>query len=149
MNREFDLHDYSDILSLPYPTPTDRPRMSLIDRAAQFSPFAALTGYEGEVLETARQTTERIELSEDARELLDRKQQLLLRHLEEHPLLTVTYFLPDLKKAGGIYQTVTGNLLRIEEYEELLIFTDGREIPVREVTDLDSPLFTETDGFSS
>ncbi len=134
-------HQYDDIIDLPHHVSATRPRMSMIDRAAQFSPFAALTGYDAAIKETGRLTDERIELSEESRAALDRKQQLLLDNLADRPEVSVTYFVPDERKSGGAYVTVTGQVKKIDEFARLLILTDGVKIPLDEVLDLESGLF--------
>lgn len=134
-------HEYDDIIDLPHHVSVTRPRMSMIDRAAQFSPFAALTGYDAAIKETGRLTDRRIELSEDARIVLDRKQQVLLDHICDHPEVSVTYFVPDERKSGGAYVTVTGNMKKFDDYLRLLILTDGTKIPLDDVFDMESELF--------
>ena len=134
-------HQYDDIIDLPHHVSATRPRMSMIDRAAQFSPFAALTGYDAAIKETGRLTDRRIELTEDSRATLDRKQQLLLDNLADHPEVSVTYFVPDERKAGGAYITVTGNVKKVDDYQRLLILTDGTKIPLDEILDMESELF--------
>ena len=134
---------YDDIINLPHHTSPKRPRMSMIDRAAQFSPFAALTGYDAAVKETARLTDRRIELTEDSRAALDRKQQLLVDNLAEHPEVSVTYFVPDERKAGGAYITNTGSVKKVDDYLRLLILTDGTKIPLDDILDMESELFCD------
>ena len=134
-------HQYDDIIDLPHHVSVSRPRMSMIDRAAQFSPFAALTGYDAAIKETGRLTNERIELTEDSRAVLDRKQQLLLDNLADHPEASVTYFVPDERKSGGAYVTVTGIVKKVDDYQRLLILTDGTKIPLDEILDMESELF--------
>ena len=134
-------HQYDDIIDLPHHVSATRPRMSMIDRAAQFSPFAALTGYDAAIKETGRLTDERIELSEESRAVLDRKQQLLLDNLADHPDVSVTYFLPDKRKAGGAYVTVTGRVKKVDDYQRLLLLSDGTKIPLDEILDMESELF--------
>ena len=134
-------HKYDDIIDLPHHVSATRPRMSMIDRAAQFSPFAALTGYDAAIKETGRLTDERIELSEESRAALDIKQQLLMDNLADRPVVSVTYFVPDERKSGGAYVTVTGQVKKIDEFARLLILTDGVKIPLDEVLDLESGLF--------
>ena len=134
-------HEYDDIIDLPHHVSATRPRMSMIDRAAQFSPFAALTGYDAAIKETGRLTDERIELSEESRAALDIKQQLLMDNLADRPVVSVTYFVPDERKSGGAYVTVTGQVKKIDEFARLLILTDGVKIPLDEVLDLESGLF--------
>ena len=134
-------HQYDDIIDLPHHASATRPRMSMIDRAAQFSPFAALTGYDAAIKETGRLTDERIELSEESRAVLDRKQQLLLDNLADRPEVSVTYFVPDERKTGGAYVTVTGRVKKVDEFERLLILTDSTKIPLDEIQDLSGELF--------
>lgn len=124
---------YDDILHLPHPTSKRHPRMPIADRAAQFSPFAALTGHKAAIEETARVTDRRIELDEDAKEQLDQTLQLLLERIDEQPEITVTWFSPDKKKAGGQYHTATGKLKRIDTQESRLILTDGTQIPLEDL----------------
>lgn len=134
-------HQYDDIINLPHHVSTTRPRMSMTDRAAQFSPFAALTGYDAAIKETGRLTDRRIELSEDSRSALDRKQQILLDNLSDHPEVSVTYFVPDERKAGGAYITVTGKVKKIDNYLCLLILSDGTTILLEDIIALESNLF--------
>ena len=101
---------YEDIINLPHHVSKTRPQMSMLERAAQFSPFAALNGYDDAVKETGRLTDERIELGDEERDLLDRKQQYLQEIIADRPEITVTFFVPDEKKPGGSYTASTGNL---------------------------------------
>ena len=132
---------YDDIIDLPHPVSKTHPRMSITDRAAQFSPFAALTGHSAAINETARLTDQRIELVEDAKSVLDMKQRILSEMLDKCPEVTVTYFKPDERKAGGKYLTITGKLKKINEYERVLILTDGERIPFEDIFDIESKLF--------
>ena len=132
---------YEDILNLPHHVSKTRPQMSMLDRAAQFSPFAALTGYDDAIKETGRLTGEKIEMDEDRKAALDMKQAYLIEMIDEQPEISITYFLPDAKKSGGAYVTVTGNLKRFDEYERLLILTDGKKIPMDDIADIESDLF--------
>lgn len=134
-------HKYDDIIDLPHHVSATRPRMSMIDRAAQFSPFAALTGYDAAIKETGRLTDARIELSEESQAILDRKQQLLVDNLADHPEVAVTYFVPDERKAGGAYVTATGRVKKVDDYQRLLLLTDGTKIPLDEILDMESELF--------
>ena len=113
----------------------------MIDRAAQFSPFQALTGYGAAIQETGRLTDRKIELSEDERIVLDMKQQILLDNIRERPDVSITYFIPDERKDGGSYVTVTGNVKKIDDYQRLLILTDRAQIPLDEIVDIESELF--------
>ena len=134
---------YDDILHLPHPTSKRHPRMPIVDRAAQFSPFAALTGHRAAIEETARVTDRRIELDEDAKEQLDQTLQLLLERIDEQPEVTVTWFSPDKKKAGGQYHTATGKLKRIDSREGRLILTDGNQIPLEDLLEIRSESFQD------
>ena len=113
---------YDDIIQLPHPTSARHPRMSLSNRAAQFSPFAALSGHSAALAETARLTDQQIELSDDDKAELDQKQRILLEHINEHPEIMVTWFQPDEKKDGGQYITTTGRLKRFDESACMLLF---------------------------
>ncbi|MCM1334469.1 MAG: hypothetical protein NC084_01210 [Bacteroides sp.] len=130
---EINRHRYDDIIGLPHPEPRERPRMSLHDRAAQFSPFAALTGYEGEIEEIARLTEKKRHLDDERKRRLDDLLRRLTERVDERPEVTVTYFLPDGRKEGGAYVTASGELRRIDEYARRLIFADGRSIPIRDI----------------
>lgn len=121
---------YTDILNLPHPTSKKHPRMTRTARAAQFAPFAALTGYNEAVKETARLTDEQLELDDTEKAQLNEKLQLLRQHLPRQLPITITFFIPDTKKAGGSYQTITGPVKKIQEYERRLIMTDGTIIPI-------------------
>ena len=134
---------YVDIIHLPHPTSENHPRMSRADRAAQFSPFAALTGHGAAIRETARLTDRQAELSEDIRAELDRKQALLLERLAEQPEIIVTWFCPDGRKDGGAYITTKGRLRKIDLSACRMVLTDGTEIALEEVADLQSELFQE------
>lgn len=134
--------DYSDLYDLPHPTSAKHPRMPIGDRAAQFAPFAALTGYEDAIDETARLTDREALLTEDRREELDRRQQMLLQVIDRRPEITVTYFLDDARKAGGAYRTVTGHLLRLDTVEGRIYLTEGKSIPFARIFSIDSPLFS-------
>lgn len=141
MNDNKDTHQYDDIIGLPHPVSATHPRMTMNERAAQFSPFAALTGYDAAIQETARLTSEKIEPDEDSKAALDTKQQLLLDRIGEQPEVTVTYFLPDERKHGGVYVTVTGNVKKIDAYERSMIMTDGTIIPLDDILEMESELF--------
>ena len=132
---------YDDMIYLPNPTPTCKPRMSLHDRAAQFSPFAALTGYEDTVEETARLTDTRLELSEDMKTILNEKMQMILDNAENEPIVTITYFVPDKKKSGGAYVEVTGIVKEIDEYERCIVMTDKKKIPIEHIRAIEGELF--------
>jgi hypothetical protein len=111
--------------------------MSLADRAAQFSPFAALTGYDAAVKESARLTDRQIELDENEIAALDEKLRVLVEQIDQHPEVTITYFEPDKKKDGGAYVTVTGQLKKIDDIERLLILSDGAKIEIEAIVGLE------------
>ena len=128
--------DYSDIINLPHHVSKKHPQMPMMARAAQFAPFAALTGYAAVIHETARQTDKQVELEEYDNERLNRIFSEIMDSLEEHPVVTVSYFKPDEHKAGGAYVTVTGQLKKIDTYEQLMVMEDGTAIPIGNIMDL-------------
>lgn len=127
---------YDDIIDLPHHVSATRPQMPMIDRAAQFMPFRALTGYEDAVHETARLTDDRVELTEDEKVLLDGKLQRLADRLDSHPQVTLTWFRPDKRKTGGAYVTTTGQLKKIDDYEGALILLGGERIVIENILDI-------------
>ena len=131
-------HRYDDIIDLPCPTPKKHPRMPVRDRAAIFSPFAALTGHSAAIAETARLTERRIELDEDRKAVLDEKQRLLEAAAAQRPEVTVTYFLPDARKEGGSYVTVTGRLKRTDSAARVMRLMDGTTIPLDDIVEIES-----------
>ena len=132
----FDDHTYDDILHMPHHVSTKHPRMDAIDRAAQFSPFAALTGYDAAIEETARLTEEKVELDEDRLEFLNNKLSELMEGDLAKKKVSITYFVPDEKKKGGKYVTVSGNIKKLDKNSRQLILDDDTIIPVGEVTDI-------------
>jgi hypothetical protein len=115
--------------------------MLAIDRAAQFSPFAALTGYGDAIKETARLTGERVELDEYMKDVLSVRLQIIADQLKEHPEIAITYFQPDEKKNGGAYVTVIGRAKKIDEYERVVVMTDGTRVPIDEIASIDGQIF--------
>lgn len=132
---------YDDIINLPHHVSATRPHMAAIDRAAQFAPFAALTGYEGAVKETARLTDERIELDEYAQGALSDRLQIIADRMKEHPKIAITYFRPDAKKKGGAYITAAGTVKKIDEYERVVVMTDATVIPIDEIISIEGQIF--------
>lgn len=132
---------YDDILHLPHPTSAKHPRMPVSERAAIFSPFAALTGHGDAIRETARLTEQKMELDEDTKAELDRRQAILLEHIAELPEVTVTWFCPDEKKSGGAYVVTTGKLKKVDDTTGMLKLTDGMAISLDEIVDLQCELF--------
>lgn len=131
--------NYDDIIHLPHPVSTRHGAMSNRDRAAQFAPFAALTGYDAELAETARLTDARIELTESEEQFLNEVYRHLQEHISEHPRVTVTYFEPDTKKSGGAYITVTAPVKKLDEYTQSIILTTGETIPLSEIISVITP----------
>ena len=127
---------YNEIINLPHHVSTTRPQMPMSDRAAQFAPFAALTGYDSAIKETGRLTGERIELDEEALTALDRKYQLLMDTLDDAPEVTIIYFQPDERKAGGQYVSATGTVKKVDTFGRRILLQDGTRIPLDSVFDL-------------
>ncbi len=133
-------HKYDDIIDLPHHQSPRRAGMPMADRAAQFSPFAALTGYEDVIEETGRLTQTSTELTDSSKEDLNEKLRILEENSRITPMVTVTYFEPDRLKTGGSYVTVTGHVKRVDQYDQVLRLTDGREIPLEAIRSLSSQL---------
>ena len=132
---------YEDIVNLPPHISKRHPQPTMIERAARFAPFAAITGYEEMVLEEARVTEERVELDEGTLAILNEKLNIIHESLDSAPIIKITYFEPDKKKSGGAYVSVTGTVKRIDEYERIVIMSDGKKIPIDEIFGLESKLF--------
>ena len=130
-------HQYDDIIHLPHHVSEKHPQMPIIDRAAQFSPFAALTGYDAAIVETARVTDQKRELSEDEKQIISSALHALQRRITTDPVVTVTYFQPDERKAGGAYKTVTGSAKKVDEHLSVLALTDGTVIPFDSIMSLE------------
>ena len=133
---------YDEIMGLPHHVSKTRPQMPMSDRAAQFAPFAALTGYDAAIKETGRLTNERIELDVEALSALDMKYQLLMEALDEAPEVTITYFRPDERKAGGKYVSAVGAVKKIDDFERRITMRDGTRIPTDDVLSIDGELFS-------
>ncbi len=135
--RNFGSEKYADIIHLPHRDPTARhPRMTMLNRAAQFAPFAALKGYEEAIGETARFTDTRPEISDDAKELLNRKLGVLQAVIEHEPSVTVTYFRPDSRKSGGTCITVSGRAIRLDPQKRILHLRTHKDIPLDDLLDI-------------
>ena len=124
---------YDDIINLPHHESTKHPKMPALDRAAQFLPFAALTGHDAAVRETARQTNNKMELDEIRKEELDEHLPLIREHLMQKPQVNITYFVPDRKKEGGSYLTITDAIGKIEEHWHQVIMENGTVIPMNDI----------------
>ena len=132
---------YDDIIDLPRHVSKKRPQMPVSNRAAQFSPFAALTGYDAAVQETARLTEERIELDEYMKEALNIKLQIIEDQLKKHPEITITHFKADEKKDGGAYVTAKGRVKKIDEYERALVMENEIVISIDEIISIEGEIF--------
>lgn len=137
MNRK-----YNEIMGLTHHVSKTRPQMPMSDRAAQFAPFAALTGYDAAIKETGRLTDERIELDVEALSALDMKYQLLMEAYDEAPEVTITYFQPDERKAGGKYVSAVGAVKKIDDFERRITMQDGAKIPMDDVLSIEGELFS-------
>ena len=137
-------HKYDDIINLEHHISKTHKQMSMQNRAAQFAPFAALTGYEEAVKETARFTEKKIELDEELNNILDEKLRLIQSQIKNTPEITVTYFVPDDKKRGGKYQKITGKIKKIDDYNKFIIFTDGKCISIKDIIDISGETLTIT-----
>ncbi len=127
---------YDDIIDFPVPTSKNHPRMPVIQRAAQFSSFAALRGYDDAVAETGRLTDERLELEEDDLARLDEKLFVITDNIRLQPYIEIVYFCPDKRKSGGSYQNYSGNVKQIDEYSRKFLFADGTTINIDDIIDI-------------
>ena len=134
-------NDYQDIINNPHHTSKTRKRMSGLNRAAQFAPFAALTGYDASIYEAARLTESRIELDDKAIEILNMKLNFLKENIKEQPEIIVTYFVPDTKKDGGAYVEYSGTIRVINEIQKTIIFTDRTTIKIEMILDIQGEIF--------
>ena len=132
--------NYDDIINLPHHVSKTRPRMSLEQRSAQFAPFSALTGYEDEIIETGILTTDRIDLDEERKQILDRKLKAIIENISIQPLIRLTYFVPDNKKDGGAYVTTTGKVKKIDTYKNIIVLADKLEIQINNIIDIDTDM---------
>lgn len=134
------INPYDDIINLPHHTSTSRPHMSAHDRAAQFSPFAALTGYDAAITETGRLTDKRVELDEYRKADLNERLCKIQDQIDEQPEVSITYFQPDKKKSGGAYITVTGCVKKIDAYERTVVMQDDTNIPIDGIFEIEDEI---------
>ena len=127
---------YNDIINLPHHVSEKHARMTIEERSAQFAPFSALTGYDDVIKETARETNSRIEINEEQKAILNKKLLLIKERIHNKPKITVTYFIPDVKKDGGKYIEVTENAVKIDEYDRKIILENGEEVPIEEIIEI-------------
>lgn len=125
-----DIHNYDDIINRSRHISTKHPQMPIIDRVAQFAPFAALTGHKESILEKARLTEIKRELDENQKEILNRKLLYILSNLNHIAKIEITYFQADLKKDGGKYVTVVDNIKKFDEYNRIILLESGLKIKI-------------------
>lgn len=136
------IENYDDIIDLPHYVSATRPQMPMSDRAAQFSPFAALTGYDAAIKETGRLTDEKIELDEEKLKDLNMRFQMLIDHLKDEPEVTFTYFKPDERKAGGAYIEVSGVVKKVDDFERLIMMKNGLKLPMDDILSVEGEIFS-------
>ena len=134
-------HKYDDIINRPNPMSYRRAGMPMTDRAAQFSPFSALTGYEAVIAETGRLTQASTELTDSSKQEIDEKLRILADNCKNFPMVTISYFQPDRYKSGGSYVTVSARIKRVDAYQQALYLVDDREIPMEAIRGITSDLF--------
>ena len=134
-------HKYDDMIGLPHPVSKFHPPMARIKRAAQFASFDALTGFGAAIHEAGRETEEKLELSEDEIDMINARLAVIEQHIKEEPSVAITYFLPDTKKAGGRYVTVSGNVRMLDGIEHAIIMADRTKIPIEDVRYIEGDLF--------
>ncbi len=139
--------DFDDIIDMPHHISKRHPQMSMHDRAAQFSPFAALVGYESAVRETARLTDQKNELGEYEAELLNKRLGIISELSDIHPMINITYFRPDELKSGGAYVTERGSVKCINEYDHTVVLVDGRKISINDIACIEGEIFDMSDSF--
>ena len=132
---------YNEIINLPHHVSKTRPQMPMSDRAAQFAPFAALTGYDAAIKETGRLTDEKIEMDEEALNILNMKFKILVDSLDDEPEVTFTYFKPDERKAGGAYVEVTGIVKKVDDFERLIVMQNGTKMPMDDILNIEGEIF--------
>ena len=135
------MEQYEDIINLPHHVSATRPQMSMLDRAAQFSPFAALTGYDAAIKETGRLTDEKIEMDEEALNILNMKFQILVDNLHDEPEVSFTYFKPDERKAGGAYLEMIGTVKKVDDFERVITMQDGTKMLMDNILNIDGEIF--------
>lgn len=139
--------NYEDIIHLPHHVSKKRNRMSSVERAAQFSPFAALTGFDAAIQECCRLTDRPVELEEDEKNLINVQLERLFRYERPHPVVTVNYFVPDCRKNGGKFITVTGSVQRLDSFFQCVFLTDGTAIAFDRIRWIQSPIAEERETY--
>ena len=134
-------HKYDDIINLKHHISNKHPQMSIYARSSQFAPFAALTGYEDLVKETARETNEKIEIDDEQKMILDSKLQILIENIKCNPEVNFIFFVPDDKKDGGMYKNITGIVSKINTYNQCIYLIDNTEIPINDIIEMSGEIF--------
>lgn len=138
---------YEDIINMPYPNPEiEKAFPDAVLRAAQFAPFAALTGRDEAIEETARLTDSKLELDEYTKVEINGRLQYIAEHIEDEEMVSITYFVPDKKKSGGAYITKKGTVTKIREYERDVVMDDGTEIPLDDIFSIEGNQFDKIEG---
>lgn len=132
---------YDDIINLPHHVSKKHPQMSLYARSAQFAPFAALTGYDDAIKETSRETSEKIDIDDELKSILDSKLQIIIEHIKNKPEISFTYFIHDSKKDGGSYITVIGIVRKIDLYNQIIYLANNTEIPINDIINISGEIF--------
>lgn len=146
MHNLEDIHNYEDIIDLKYPYPTHRKKMSMVNRGAQFAPFAALTGHDSAIIETARLTDQKIQLSDEYIQRINERINIIQSLLPDCPCVYITYFLPDDKKTGGSYVEVKCQIRKIDEYDRKIILKDNKTILIKDIIDIKGDFFDKYDN---
>ena len=136
-----DSRNYNDIIHLPHHVSKKHPQMSLLNRAAQFSLFASLAGYDAAIREASHLTEPFAELDEDKKERLNAQLHLIQKNITQNPKIEFSYFQPDSKKDGGTYTTVSGRVKKIDEYHRRIIFMDGSSLLIEQIRSINGELF--------
>lgn len=137
--------NYDDIINLPHHVSKNHPQMTMGQRAAQFAPFAALVGHDALIAESARLTDAEIEMEDETVGVLNRKMAYLNARLQDHPVVTITYFIHDKRKSGGEYRSNTGTVRKFDEYNSSLTMSDGTVIDFSSILDVDGEIFNDMD----
>lgn len=135
-------NNYEDIIDMPHHTSSKHPRMTIEARSAQFAPFSALTGYNEAVKETARVTEEKIEIDDGLKIVINNKLQIINNNIKDNPKVSITYFIKDKNKEGGKYITIRGTIKKLDSIKELVILEDKTIIPIKDIINITSSLFS-------
>lgn len=143
VEKNQDKNQYDDIINLPHHVSSKHKSMSIRDRAAQFSPFAAMTGHDLAIKETARLTDQRKELDENEKNILDEKLRIVKEQIKSNPEIEIVYFQPDEKKFGGSYVSIRGAVKKIDGYERVVVMQDGTRVQIEDIVEIMGEMFSE------